>query len=209
MIIRQFDDLSAGSNDHNGGGKPWLPCDRQNWCGKFHAQWPASVINAKVRYMYYGTSRGGMLLNGDVLKLFCVYNDDGNSMAHTCGGGYGNGKSCIPGCYPAGQQCQNVHHSWSCSWPPSHLKEAMRAQLAMGHGHATRHNEFVVDTRSVEANLPHALLGFFYAAAGGRSVASRVRGNFMRTFGLSAEQVPLVHLNLHAPSGVEAFTLDS
>jgi len=69
----------------------------------------------------------------------------------------------------------------------------MRAQLQLGGGHARRHNEIVLDTRSIEAHLPDVILGFFYLEDD--STARRARREFMRHFGLPVEQVPLVHID--------------
>jgi len=210
VLLRQFDDLSAGSMNHDGTGELWKPCPRSAWCGHYHAQWPASIVSTHVRHTYY-VSRGGMLLNPHLVDFFCIYNDDGNSMGKTCGGGYGDAH-CIPGCSPPGQQCQDVRHSWSCSWPPSHLADCMRAQLQTSDGarpiaQAVRHNEIVIDTRSIEAHLPRVVSGFFFVQDA--SKARLARSNFIAAYGLEPGQVPLVKMDFSAAGGEAdpAFTL--
>jgi len=204
VLIRQFDDLSAGGLNHDGNGEPWKPCPAELWCGKFHAQWPATIVNTHARHTYY-PSEGGIVFNAGLVDLFCIYNDDGNSMEKTCDGGVGDGTNCIPGCYSPGQQCQDTNTRWSCSWPPSRLADAMQAQLDMGGGEAIKHNEAVIDTRSIEANLPQVITAFFYMGADTK--ARTARSNFLRAYGLSSDQVPLVHIDLQAGSNVPAITL--
>lgn len=40
----------------------------------------------------------------------------------------GDGSACIPGCSPLGQTCPEVGRDWSCSFPPSRLREALEHQ---------------------------------------------------------------------------------
>ena len=136
------------------------------------------------------------------MRLFCAYGGDGNSMAHSCGGGYGDGVTCIPGCYPRGGQCHEVHRDWTCSWPPSMLRDALQAQLARSDPSNTW-NEMVIDTRSVEADYVGAVLGFFYLApsGAGRGPARSERAAFARAFGLSDDAAPVVAVDLGARGG--------
>ena len=53
VLVRQFDQLSDTD-----AGRPWMPCRLGTWCGQFHAQWPASIVNKDARSMYY-ESEGG------------------------------------------------------------------------------------------------------------------------------------------------------
>ena len=185
VLIRQFDSLS--DIDHH---RSWQPCPmhRHLWCGKFHAQWPASVVNTQMRHTYY-VDRSGFVLDASRVAIFCAYGSDGNSMAHTCGGGYGDGETCIPGCYPTNRQCARMHRDWTCSWPPSMLREALevcvqparlpalpspspsisaspspsrsQAQLRRANPSNTW-NEIVIDTRSIEADTVGAISAFFF-----------------------------------------------
>lgn len=147
--------------------------------------------------MYY-SDRGGLILAADLVDLFCVYGGDGNSMGHDCGGGYGNGVTCIPGCYPRGQQCQEVGHDWNCAWPPTRLADAMEAQLLRGRPSAS-HNEIVIDTRSIERNMPSVVLAYFYLDDAG--VARRERAAFHRAFADWSVNVPLIRINLGGRGG--------
>ena len=131
-------------------------------------------------------------------------------MGHDCGGGYGDGVHCIPGCYPDGQQCQQVGHDWNCAWPPSMLADAMRAQLQRDGGASNSHNEIVIDTRSIEAHLPEIVLAFFFESS--RERAASARDAFNTAYGLRGEAaVPLVRVQLNAAGGAAdpVFTLAS
>jgi hypothetical protein len=134
--------------------------------------------------------------------------EDGNSMDKICNPLGGDGATCIPGCYPAGQQCPDVRHEWSCSFPPTHLREALQAQELR---FLARNNEMVVDLRSVERNLPDAIAGFFYCARSGTSEIQRVqkaRADFLAHYGLSSERgPPLLVLDLSLAGGVRPFTV--
>jgi len=202
VLVRQFDSLSGLDQQRS-----WEPCPLTFWCAKYHAQWPASIVNAHMRHTYY-SDRGGFILNPDVVRLFCIYNSDGNSMAHTCNGGYGDGVRCIPGCYPAGAQCQDVGRDWTCSWPPTMMQQALQAQLNR-HDPSDTWNELVVDTRSVEADPARAILAFFTLGGVGAAQARGERQAFMSTLGLNVQQAPpLVRLSLGATAHDAVFTLE-
>ena len=42
------------------------------WCAKYHAQWPASIINARVRHIYYD-NKGGFIFDSSIIQVFCMY----------------------------------------------------------------------------------------------------------------------------------------
>ena len=50
-------------------------------------------------------------------------------MDHVCDVLGGDGTSCIPGCFPRGQDCLTVGREWSCSYNPEDLREALAAQV--------------------------------------------------------------------------------
>jgi hypothetical protein len=209
VLVRQF-----GST--NNGGRPWEPCQLEPriWCSKYHAQWPASIINDRMRHTYY-QGRGGLVLQARHVHLFCAYSSDGNSMAHHCDGTSGDGSTCIPGCYPASQQCHEVHKSWDCSWPPDKLQDALEAQLRRSNP-ASGWNEMVVDTKSIEVDPVSTIAAFFYLKGAsnhtqwGMSNVEQQRQRFIQTFQLSsANAPPLVQLNLHAANWSAVFSLRS
>ena len=68
------------------------------------------------------------------------------------------------------------------------------------------HNEIIVDLRSVAPGLPHSIEAVFYIAD--RAQAQGVHQKFMRQFGLSAEEFPLLRLSGDGRTGVGEFSLD-
>ena len=196
VLVRQFDTLSNIDD-----GKPWQPCSPTRWCSKFHSQWPASVINSKVRKLYY-PHEGGFVFDTTLVDIFCMYPGDGDSMSNTCGGGPG-GKDCVPGCHtPMFPGCSADY--WKCTYPPTRLREGLESQLVRRRD---SHNEFVIDTRSIKANLPRVIRALFYIQD--RARASNARLEFLREFELSEKKgPPLVRISLGAPTG-HVFTLAS
>jgi len=116
----------------------------------------------------------------------------------------GDNHTCIPGCYLPRQQCVDVGHPWTCSFPPSMLKEALEAQLS--HPDMTvRNNEIVVDSRSVTDQLPASIEAFFVkkdSTVSERSVVAKAWREFNAEHRLVGEEsaVPLLQLDLTAPS---------
>jgi hypothetical protein len=103
-------------------------------------------------------------------------------MAKTCDGGYG-GPTCTPGCYPPGQTCRELRRDWSCSFAPAFLRDALAAPTSTW-------NEMVVDTRSIEVNLPAVVLAFFHLPRSDRATMSAFREGFMREYRLRPPNVP-------------------
>lgn len=203
VLVRQFDTLDDSD-------KPWLPCPQDgpnNWCRSFADRWATSIINAGARSLYYGHNKGGLVIAPSV-DLFCAYPEDGNSMdgSKVCSPLGGDGVSCIPGCYPQGKTCPEMGHTWSCSFPPSHLREALQAQQDRADFKA-RNNEIVVDLRSVLEQLPDSIQGFF--AMGGDDLLARdARDKFLDEYGLAeADGPPLLRLDLDNGDDSSPFSL--
>ena len=146
------------------------------------------------------------MLDSELVRIFCTYSTDGNSMARTCDhGGPGDGQTCIPGCAPLERQCFTPEcNCWDCSFPPTHTREALQAQLKAG---VVRHNEVIIDTRSISENLPGVVLGFFYLAGNDASDARETREDFVTAYGLDADAAPLIRVDWSADQDV--FTLQS
>ena len=90
-----------------------------------------------------------------------------------------------------------MQRDWTCSFPPDQLRDALQAQQWRGDG--MEHNEVVIDTRSVMAQLPGAVQAFFYltgSTSDDVNLARGVQGGFLREYGLSPERVPLLRLDL-------------
>ena len=103
-----------------------------------------------------------------------------------------------------------------CSFAPADLAEALAFEEFLGVwpnvADVTHpNNEIVLDTRSVEANLPHSVLAFFYrvepTTEAGEAQVRAHRLAFLEAFDLPPDAKPLVRVDLSQPSGV--FTLAS
>ena len=97
-----------------------------------------------------------------------------------------------------GQQCHQVGHDWNCAYPPSMLENAMNGMTGHGTHDSGRHNEIVIDTRSIDANLPSVILGFFCLVHKDCSSPRQMRTGFIAAYGLSGSDVPLLEINLRA-----------
>lgn len=226
ILVRQIDGLDD-SNNH----RPWLPCSANAWCASLADRWAASIISAKSRRVYYNTE-AGFVLSSTIARLFCAYPGDGNSVLIKCsplGGGPdattlmatqgGNqvvdgGSGCIPGCH-ASLGRQGACPSWQqCDYPPERLGDALRSQAAHP---LERHNEIVVDLRSIVDGLPNSIVAVFYmpdgaqeggewGTPGNRGKAQQVYWDFLRTYGLSQATFPFVKFDPREPR--EVFSLE-
>ena len=81
--------------------------------------------------------------------------------------------------------------------------------LGYTRGCGNNNNEIVLDPRSLEAHLPHALLAFFIRPepthAAGEGEVRAQRAAFLRAYGLPTSAAPLVKCDLSQATGV--FTL--
>ena len=196
VFLRQFDKLSALMNM-----QPWLPCPQDQWCAKNRHHWAASIVNPDARELYQHQGyESGMILNPDWLKLNCLYVLDGNSMGRPDCNGPGDGKTCIPGCYPEGEQCPEVGHYWVCAVPPNHLADVMRTRMMYN---LKGHNEIVIDLNNLQ--MPEAILGWFYIPGGDRSPLVQIRNAFVQQYSLDPNSTPVVSLALGRE---EPFQLD-
>ena len=186
VFVRQFDHLSSWDRSL----QAWLPCGLDMWCAKYHYHWPASILNPGAAQKLYYHSEAGMILNPDVLKLNCLYPEDGNSMARPDCKGPGDGRTCINGCYPQGQQCQDKGQDWECSYPPEYIAEVMRVRARRS---AANQMEVIVDLSSLK--MPEAILGWFYMPGGDKPTVVKVRNAFLKRYGLDPNSKPLVSLD--------------
>ena len=72
VLVRQFDGLDGSGT---GGHRSWQPCPMDDWCGRYHAQWPSSIINSRMRHTYY-PDVGGLVLDSRRVTLFCAYGSE-------------------------------------------------------------------------------------------------------------------------------------
>ena len=208
VMVHEFDT----TEDHD---RPWLPCPEHgynNWCHRFSDRWATSILNPQQHVTYFAwggassprTGVGGVVLSPRTTEVFCAYPVDGNSMSEqkVCTP-LGGDDRCIPGCYPRGQQCQEVGHTWTCSYPPSMLKEALEAQLSRAD-YVAKNNEIVVDTRSITSSLPGSIEAFFLVPNSFGEERARVVDAwraFRRIYGLVDESTipPLLLFDVRRP----------
>ena len=210
VLVRQFDSLDDPWH-------PWLPCPLTgpaSWCSKFTDRWATSIINKDERLMYFDALQGGHsnvggLVLSPSVEIFCAYADDGNSMdpQKVCDPPGGDGFSCIPGCYPVGQQCPDLGRDWVCSYPPSQLNTALQRHRDRG---ALKNNEIVVNTASVTAGLPGSIEAFFMIRGGPEDERDKVvnaHNAFLRAYPHLPEEKrpPLLQLDHRSP-GLKPFT---
>ena len=203
MLIRQLDTLDEP-------GKPWLPCPLggASWCAKFSDRWATSIVNRDARVTYFETLHGGNaggvggLVLSPAVQIFCAYADDGNSMDQNkvCTPLGGDGRNCIPGCYPVGQQCADMRRDWLCSYPPSQLRDALEAQRTRDGG-LLKNNEIVVSTKSVTDLLPNSVEAFFIvrgSASDERQKVLAAHAAFLRAYPRMPSPPPLLYMDLHS-----------
>jgi hypothetical protein len=201
ILLRQLDHLLT-----EGGVKvprPWLPCPSTEWCHATADRIVASIINKQARATYYGLKGrlvGGITFNTDIARLNCAYPTDGDSMSKTCPTLGGDGRTCIPGCYPPGQDCASVNRWWACSYLPAQLDKALDTQLR-DEKYVKMNNEMVVDASSIVDHLPWSIESFFYmkgAAQTDIDATLEVFNSFLSEYSLwhSTQVPPLLQLDL-------------
>ena len=124
----------------------------------------------------------------------------------------GDGSTCIPGCSPVGEQCQEIGHDWSCSFGGADmLRAALQAQQDR-EGYRARNNEIVLEGASVFAHLPASIEGIFYmvGADTARQLKAReVHTAFLEAYGLRSDDAAaplLLQLDL-SPGISQPFSL--
>ena len=204
MLVRQFE------NDWKITKAPWLACaaDRA-WCEEISDRLATTLINAQARNLFYGHTGGAGFVLAPTVELFCVYPEDGNSLAKKCTPLGGDGSACIPGCYPSDEQCEAVGHDYTCSFGPGYLRMALEAQQARP-SYKARNNEVVVDAKSMEAALPDSIEAFFYMPSASAEEIAIVRGarqDLLDEYDLSDETgPPLLMLDLTDPHSMNPFS---
>lgn len=171
--------------------EPWRPCSSQAWCGQFHGRFSATIINRRQRVIFTSQTSAGIVLS-PATAIYCSYPVDGGTMQKFCP--EGSPPDCAAGCAtPEGQPNWCGHEAawsglmsapvWDCAFRPSDLGGMLQHHL---NSRADQYNEVVVDTRNYEANLPEALLAFFFVeqGSGGASEfkARDAHSHFMRKY---------------------------
>jgi hypothetical protein len=193
--VHQTDAMDGSRWD--GGGDPWnvSPWNKDRFA--------CSLINAHVPHMF-STSAVGFVLRPSALAgvVACSYPRDGNSMnngPHGCG----------PDSYKHVQIMLRVHQNHlkpneNCLWgKPDAIDRS-----------GCRYNEVVLNGSKYAERLPNAIEaiflpthqnGFVHHSEGDANAAHRLRAAFLQTYGLHAEDIPLLSFDMtearrgHAP----------
>jgi hypothetical protein len=188
VLVRQFE------NDWFHTLSPWRACAvNVKWCEDVSDRLATSFINAQARQLYYDPSKGGagVIVSPDV-GIFCAYPEDGNSLSKKCEPLGGDGRTCIPGCSPAGEQCQEVGRDYSCSFGRDFLLQALEAQQRR-ESYRSRNNEIVVSMTSMLQGLPRSIEAFFYlphASSNEIRAVQRAQQELIETYHLSRHDAP-------------------
>ena len=103
------------------------------------------------------------------------------SCSYPCDGGTTDGQMCCGGCHP------------ERSYPADDLKGMLEAQLdKTDHRCTGEYNEVVVPSEFWVAHLP-GVIEAFILGQGGNDRARAAHAAFLREYGLTAAQVPLLH----------------
>ena len=185
VIVHQFDAVNPS------GHPAFEPCPQHLWCAKYGKIWPSSLINRRRHVgLYRGDQMGGIILAPPPVNgILCAYPGDGNSMGQLGSNGcQGECPDCDviargPGYH--GPPCR----TWDCSFPFERLQQALAA------GGGDKHNEIVIDAQVMASNLPHSVLAFFYMQPHTKPQAASHHAEFLRRYGLTAQDCPLLHLS--------------
>ena len=199
VLVHQVDSLDDGRD-----AALWEPCPRRGeWCSPYSDRMAATMINAKLPFLYSHDSPG-FILSEDV-SIRCSFPRDGNSMAKVCDE-EDDEDECVPGCFTHGAGCKD--HGESCyesmkSMIEAHEKHHQANNQCVPKGqhdpsNLCQYNEVVLDgtARRWKAKLPRIIDAVFFPAGKGEHLAREIHADFLKAYKLNAMQVPLVKLDL-------------
>ena len=157
----------------------WLPCSH-GWCMRYSDRLAASIVSVQQRGLFGGAP--GLVYHPEHTNIRCSYSCDGGSMSGKAPGG------CL------GRPCTRSY-PWKCSWPAGDLR-AMLEQPTCGKGRG--YNEVVVDTTPANYPLPEIIEAFFIRWDEDADPTRQIHRRFLSAYGVSAEQYPLVKLDLNS-----------
>ena len=168
------------------------------------------------------SAHGGVVLHPDHAYVLCAYVGDGATQAKVCPPSPRSTTDCIPGCsLPAGYcdvgEMFDPNNPWclcGLDWcqggprpfAPHDLETAVERFLSCGNlydpargfnGVGSGYNEIVLDAQHWAAHLPAVIEAFFFVSDGGaakESAARQAHSNFIRTYQLDPNAVPLLEL---------------
>lgn len=211
VIIKQWDGLEVA-------GKPWEACLENcyvqgamvtgRWSAMVIYQWMRDREDRQTIPLPFG-DRSGVVIRNSEVSFDCMYLIDGAT--------YQIHQSKVPGCKD--NRCPvdgnggipYDRNGWACGldatpynpqdlrvWIETHAKHGAQWH---GPGWHSGYNEVIIGARNLNAHLPHAIEAFFALSDGmadwdgfGISVRDAHR-NFLRTYGLTSDQVPLLRLD--------------
>ena len=216
VLVHQIDALDETHVGEN--PTPWLPCvprqgipDEACASSRFADHISASVLNPKVPFVYSDDAVGFVVAPGHAV-VRCSFPSDGGTMSRYCQEGESVPADCLPGCYSVangGKPCANQVESASKQY--CFTKGALAVTMTQSEkyamksfdnnngcrqGNGCRYNEIVLERAPWTHAQPHATEAIFYPVGGDAAMARKVHQAFLRQYGVTAEQVPLLRLNL-------------
>ena len=180
VLVRSFDGLEYPN-------KPWLPCPkdqpRLHMCAALSDRFPASLIWPEHTEVYKGTGEGGLVIRAQAANIRCSYHGDGFTMSK-------KGDPCPIYCDEPGAKL------WKCAWRSNQLSKMMDANDGS-------HNEVVLDSVAWVEALPSTIEAVFAVAGEAQARARQIHQDYLRTYGLTEEVVPLL---IYDPRGWPPFS---
>ena len=186
VVIHSFDQMDNRED-------PWNGC-RQGWCAGFKDRFSVSVMS-KRRPHYYQMAMGGFVLSpmelaNNSASIFCAWAYDAGTMGQSEHGCVGSGQCTQPG-------------QSRCWWPPTKILQMMEQneRLHDRTGYCNEddcdYNEIVLRADYWRSRLPKIIEAIFFPIhKAGERRARNVHAAFLRAFGLTAIDVPLLRLDL-------------
>ena len=187
VVIHAFD----GQEDPD---RKWAVCPPANGqCGFISDRMSASVIFKGKTAAFSGG--GGIILNPEASRLLCAYGGDGGTRGKLCHPPGVSG-SCIPGCASGSPQWCNPddavydNGAWCGGrpWRPTDFGKFIELDKL-----SSTYNEVVADGSYWNKHLPHSVEAII--GSPGDPAARALHAEFLQTYGLTSEQVPLVTFN--------------
>lgn len=171
---------------------PYMVCSPESPdCGFLSDRMSASVIWKGKGAATFGG--GGVVLNPNFTRILCIYGGDGGTRGKLCKPP-GVTPSCIPGCkasaYDEWCEASQAGSSWcdGKAWRP----EEIGHMLSLDEGSDT-YNEAILDGFYWNAHLPHSIEALLTTP--NNPVLRRMHMQFLRRYGLTETQVPLLTFN--------------
>lgn len=173
------------------GADPWNGC-LHGWCSRFSDRFSVCVMSRRRPY-YFDMTNGGFVLSPTQLEptsdsMYCAWAYDAGTMGMGSHGCEGRG------------HCTELSQTY-CWWPPSELKQMMLQQEHLGDecgAYDCKYNELMMNGDFWRSKLPTLIEAMFYpvGSSSGEQHVRQVHADLLRTFGLNADSVPLLELDM-------------